>query len=464
MTAIAVIGGGWAGLSAAVRLRQRGLSVDVFEASRTLGGRARRVQSPALGAGIDNGQHILLGAYAETLGLMQELGLNAACLLHRERLSLRSLDESFALRAAALPAPLHLLGALLNARGLGIGDRLRILSIIQALRRRKWRTAQGLAVAQWLEQGRQTPHAIQIFWRPLCLAALNTPLDQACAQLFARVLQDSLGGPKNACDILIPRVDLSQLWPEHVERYAPDSGASRLCVHRGHAVRHLASSASQVELDGQAFDAVIVAGNAPATHRLLQQLSPSGAGQCYLSMLAAFDYIPIATLTLRLERPWRLPQAMLLLKDDPGQLQFGQWLFDRSALAAGPGRKSAGKGPSAPADSDHVPTYADSLVHIVISDARDMMRHDRASVIAATIAQVREQSGRHGAMPCVLNHEMIVEKRATFAATPGLKRPANRTPWSRVWVAGDWTDTSYPGVLEGAVRSGREAARAIRLD
>lgn len=435
---IAVIGGGWAGLSAAVRLRQHGYSVTVFEASRTLGGRARRVHSPTLNADIDNGQHILLGAYTETLALMQALGQNSQALLHREPLALESADGSFALRAGALPAPLHLLGAIIGARGLGMGERLRLIGIIQALKRRKWVTQPGMTVAQWLAHGKQSPHAIQLFWQPLCLAALNTPIQQACAQLFARVLQDSLGGPKAACDVLISRVDLSQLWPDQVAHCAPAHKAGRLDIRCGHAVRQLAGDASRVELDGVAYDGVVVAANAPAAHRLLRQLRPSESGARYLDMLAAFEYIPIATLTLQLKSAWRLPRAMLLLKDAPAALQFGQWLFDCSMFMDAP--------------------TASTLLNIVISDARGLMAHNRADVITAITTQIRAQCSRYGAMPEVVSHELIIEKRATFAATPGLQRPPNRSPWPRVWIAGDWTDTAYPAVLEGAVRSGKSAA------
>ncbi len=437
---IAVVGGGWAGLSAAVRLRQYGCSVVVFEAARTLGGRARRVSSSTLNTRIDNGQHILLGAYTETLALMQELGLNVQDLFLRERLQLHSADDSFSLRAGALPAPLHLLGAILSARGLGLMERLRIIAITTRLRRQGWKVDDGMTVAQWLAQGRQSPRAIQLFWQPLCLAALNTPMDAACAQLFARVLQDSLGGPAHASDVLIPRVDLSQLWPDQVAQYRPDGTSGELAVRPGCAVRKLQAWSSHVDVDGSPFDAVVVAGNAPATHRLLQQLDPCESGTDYLSTLSAFQYLPIATLTLQLERSWNRTRPMLLLKDFPERMQYGQWLFDRSA--------------SGPADSQ-------CLLNIVISDARAFMEHSRAKVIAATIDQVREQSGREADMPGVRNHEVIIEKRATFAAVPGLRRPSNSTPWPRIWVAGDWTDTGYPAVLEGAVRSGKEAAHAI---
>jgi predicted NAD/FAD-dependent oxidoreductase len=294
---------------------------------------------------------------------------------------------------------------------------------------------------------------IRKFWEPLCLAALNTPLPNACAQLFARVLQDSLGGSKEACEVLIPRVDLSQLWPEHVERYAPGGPAS-LSVHRGRAIRHLATSPTQVELDGIGFDAVVVAGNAPSAHRLLRQLSPSSAGAAYLVSLDELSYIPIATLTLQLERPWNLPAPMFLLRDKPDQLQFGQWLFDRSFLMPASGPQHAQL-------SDDLASAA-CQINIVISDARSMMKHPANSVVEAITAQLQEQTRRLGPMPAVVGHEVIVEKRATFAAVPRLKRPLNDTPWPRVWVAGDWTDTGYPAVLEGAVRSGRDAADAVQ--
>lgn len=428
----AVIGGGWAGLSAAVRLRQAGHNVVVFEASRTLGGRARRVDSPSLNTSIDNGQHLLLGAYTETLALMRLLGLDPDAQFDRLPLALSAADGSFALRVPTLPAPFHLLGAILGAHGISFTERVAVARLIQALKRHDWVTPADQTVAQWLRQGRQSARVIRMLWQPLCLAALNTPLDLACAQLFARVLKDSLGGPRSACDVLLPKVDLSSLWPDHVEHAFAAAPGARLTVRRGHAVRHLALHRSGVLLDGEFFDAAVVAANTPAALRLLRQLPASNTGMQYLHMLEAFTFLPIATVSLQLKHAWRLPQAMLLLKDDPGSLQFGQWLFDR-----------------------------DGRFNIVISDARALQSAPRQGAVAAIIQQVREQTRGFGHMPDVSGHEIIIEKRATFAAVPGLARPGNRTAWERVWAAGDWTDTGYPGVLEGAVRSGRDAAALI---
>jgi len=447
---IAVVGAGWAGLAAAQRLKRHGYVVTVFEAAQTLGGRARRIHSRALDAYIDNGQHILLGAYTETQALMRELGLDPATLFHRERLLLESADGHFKLGTAALPAPWHLLAAIVGARGLGLREKWGLIAITSALQSRGWKVDKGQTVAQWLNRGKQSKNAIRWFWQPLCLAALNTPLDHACAQLFAHVLRDSVGGPRHASDVLIPNVDLTQLWPDSLDAYLAGGTQDGSALHRGHAVRQLACGAGHVEVDGTPFDAAILAANAPATCKLLEQVDPSEDGKRYLAALAAFSYIPIATISLRLAHPWALPQAMLLLRDDPARLHFGQWLFNRHTVC-----RSSARDQTATSKADSL------LLHIVVSDARALMERQREHVVAAAIEQIQEQTRRFAPMPAVNGHSVIVEKRATFAAVPGLSRPGNGTPWPRLWVAGDWTDTGYPAVLEGAVRSGRQAADSV---
>ena len=450
---IAVIGGGWAGLTAAWSLLRQGQSVELFEAARVLGGRARTVHARKLDLPIDNGQHILLGAYTETLTVMQELGLDPDLLFHRESMALDSADGAFRLHALPLPAPLHLLGGVLSARGLSLKERLGLIRLISTLRRQDWTPAAGLSVLQWLQQGRQTPHAIRMFWQPLCLAALNTPIDQACALLFAHVLRDSLGGSKTDTDILISRVDLSSLWPNTLASRFDELASQGARLHLAHAVRQLDTCPTGVYVDGQHFDAVVVAGNTPSCLKLLQQLPAMDGSQAYLAMLSNFRFLPIATLTLQLEQAWHLPHPMLMLQDSPEQLQFGQWLFDRSAYAA--------KNLTMPNQSDNTALNAQRLLHVVISDASALQAHAPSDIAQAIIKQIQTQTRRFGNMPHVVNYELIVEKRATFAATPALPRPGVNTPWPRVWVAGDWTDTGYPGVLEGAVRSGRAAAQAI---
>lgn len=443
---VAVVGAGWAGLAAALRLRELGHSVVVHEAARTLGGRARRVHARALDCWTDNGQHLLLGAYTQTLQVMRRLRLDPQALFYRMPLRLESADGQFSIKAANLPAPWHLLAGIATARGLRLSEKLALIAITNKLQKAQWETPPEQTVSQWLEQGRQSPHAIRTFWHPLCIAALNTPLEAASAQLFAHVLRDSLGGNKQASDLLIPRVDLTRLWPDALEHALHGDPLGRSSVLKGHTVRQLRTAARYVQVQDRHFDAVIVAGNAPSSHRLLAQLPASPLSTAYLESLAAFSFLPIATISLRLAQPWALPTPMLLLRDDPARRQFGQWLFDSSAL----GRPLRHEAP-----------HGDTLVHIVVSDARAMQEHEAAEVIAGLVTQLREQTRRYAPLPEVVAHNIIVEKRATFAAVPGLARPQNRTPWPRVWVAGDWTNTEYPAVLEGAVRSGLQAATEL---
>lgn len=477
---VAVIGGGWAGLAAAFQLHRAGIDTTVFEAARTLGGRARSVDSPSLEATIDNGQHILLGAYTETLALIKDLGIDVDSVLYRQALSLRSADNSFILRAPALPEPLHLLGAIVSAKGLSLSERWRLIAINRRLQKAHWKTPTGWTVAQWLKAGRQSDHVIRRFWQPLCLAALNTPIEQACAQVLATVLRDSLGGAKAASDTLIPRVDLTALWPAHLP--------SGINIRAGHVVRRLENHTSHVAVDGERYDAIIVATNAPSAHRLLKPLTTpdtdcppvstpvltaasdsaaphatatgSDKTQQWLSTLAAFSYIPIATVTLKLQTAWQLPHPMLMLSESPEHDHFGQWLFDRSVFMNNPlaglhgvrqnieplMRAAVGEG------------HKHTMLTVVISDARALSERPRQAVVGGVIAQIKEQTRRFPNMPAIIGHELIIEKRATFAAVPHLRRPVNATPWPRIQVAGDWTDTGYPAVLEGAVRSGKAAA------
>ncbi|WP_233238962.1 FAD-dependent oxidoreductase [Bordetella sp. LUAb4] len=492
---VAVVGAGWAGLAAAVALHDRGYAVTVLEAGRTPGGRARRVTHADFDLPLDNGQHILLGAYSDTLALMRRLGCDPDRLLARMPLALASLDGAFRLRAPRLPAPLHAAYALLTARGLDGRARMAALRLMRALQHAQWQLPAADSVADLLARHGQPDSAVRWLWEPLCLAALNTPIAQADAQLFAHVLRDSLAGKRAASDLLLPRVDLSALWPD---------AAAALCdVRYGVTVRLVEPSADGVRIDGDFYDAAILAVPPANAARLLGaalgddqvftdgSMSGNGAAFDYDSKLAdgstlrdgsaaadvstlangpalgagsivrrappmsgadlaarlsSFEYSPIATLNLRLAAPWRLPMPMMMLREDAARGHDGQWLFDRAALA---GDTSRGE------------------LSIVVSAAAPLAdrlaQTDRESVMAPLIEQVREQAARGGLppLPAMAHAELLVDKRATFLATPGLARPGNATPWPALCLAGDWTDTGYPAALEGAVRSGQRAATLI---
>ncbi|SAI72256.1 oxidoreductase [Bordetella ansorpii] len=433
----AIIGGGWAGLAAAAALRDAGAAVTVFEAGRTPGGRARRVVHPEFGDGLDNGQHILLGAYTQTLALMRRLGRNPDALLMRRPLRLASLDGTFRLSAARLPAPWHAALALLTARGMGWRDKLAALRMMNTLRRDGWQVPAEWTVGRLLSHHAQTADLTRRVWEPLCLAALNTPPALASAALFVRVLKDSLVGGLRDSDILLPCVDLSALWP--------DAAARQVTMRYGSTVRQLDPSDRWVDVNGERFDAAVLAVPPLVAARLLGNALRETGSQALLKALQAFDYMPIATLNLRLAQPWPLPEPMMMLREDATRGHAGQWLFDRSRLTGG------GQG---------------AELAVVVSAAAGLADADRDTIIADLVEQVREQAARHPGglppMPAVELAELFIEKRATFAAVPNRARPLNHTPWRTLALAGDWTDTGYPGVLEGAVRSGLQAARVLQ--
>jgi|LauGreDrversion2_3_1035106.scaffolds.fasta_scaffold00386_3 squalene-associated FAD-dependent desaturase len=433
---LAVVGAGWAGLAAAVALKSHGATVTVFEAAPLAGGRARRVDDLNMGA-IDNGQHLLLGAYTETLALLTQLhpGRRVDALLHRIPLHLESADGEFCLKAANLPAPLHTLWGLLNARGLSWQERWQAIRMVVLLKRQRWQAPAMLSVAQLLEQHQQSARLCRRLWIPLCLASLNTSTEQACAQLFLNVLRDSLDAPRHHSDMLIPSVDLTALWPQ--------AAADTVTIRYRHIVREICPTATAVSIDGEAFEGCVLTTPPYACARMLKPSESSEASDTLLAQLGAFQYRSIATLTLQLEAAWYPPQPILLLDEDSARGHFGQWVFKRP--------------------------QANDQISVVMSDAADYLKHERASFVDNIAMQIREQvqyhpnslRSAHPTMPAVKAHRLIVEKRATFAAVPGLQRPTNQSPWPRLSLAGDWTDTGYPAVLEGAVRSGKQAAKTL---
>lgn len=430
---IAVVGAGWAGLAAAVRLKDLGSTVTVFEAAPVAGGRARGVDDVNMGR-IDNGQHLMLGAYTESLKLIERLQASPSLehVLFRSPLHLESADGSFKLQASTLPAPLNTLLALLSAKGLGLSERLRALRMMLRCRLAGWRAQPNETVQSLLRRHQQSAMLAHRLWTPLCLAALNTPIAQSCAQLFLNVLRDSLDGRRDASDLLIPTVDLTQLWPE--------AAAQTMTMRYRHLVREVRATPTQVQIDQEQFDACVVAVPPYAAARIL--FDTSDDGNALQRILQAFEYRAIATLTLELESDWQPPQSMLMLEEDLARGHVGQWVFKRARQPR--------------------------QLSVVISDATDFLKQDRALFVQTVATQIREQCAKHPLsareMPAVKHQRLIVEKRATFDAVPGLARPTNTSPWPRIVLAGDWTDTGYPAVLEGAVRSGLAAAAILEKE
>ncbi|MCX7220111.1 MAG: FAD-dependent oxidoreductase, partial [Burkholderiales bacterium] len=296
---IAVIGAGWAGCSAATHLTELGHQVTLIEAARTLGGRARRVELHD--HALDNGQHILLGAYSETLALMKTLGIDSASALLTLPLQMcyPSTESGMHFVAPKLPAPLHLLIALLKAKGLSRADKLSLARFSTTARWMDWQLHQDCSVSELLQRFDQTEKLCRLMWVPLCIAALNTPPERASAQIFLNVLRDSLGAKRAASDMLIPRADLSSLLPEAAARQVQQNGGQVLL---GNAVKSLTLNTDQrwqcedSHSDpalAQNWDAIIIATDAEHAKRLLATIDHKEFPAPSIS--SNFSYEPITT-------------------------------------------------------------------------------------------------------------------------------------------------------------------------
>jgi len=425
---VAVIGGGYAGFAAAVTLATAGCAVTVFESARTLGGRARRVEAYRIT--VDNGQHILLGAYAQTLALIRTVhGAGAEPeLLDRRRLCLEE-PGVFRLSTPALPAPLHLAVALLLARGWSWAERQATIAFVRGLRREHFRCDSSLTVGLLL--GGQPAAVVRGLWEPLCLAALNTPITVASATVFLNVLAAAFGARARDSDLLLPRVDLSSLFPDPAAAYVVDRGGE---IRKRTMVNGLGARADGVILRigyrEERFDAAVLAvGPHQLTHLLFDGEGDPRATQA-LNQVAAFAYEPIVTAYLQYSTPLELAHPMQKLDGAPGQ-----WVFDRGQLG-GP------KGLAAVVISTDLPSTR--IGHNALARSIDAQLHRlQPSLPAPTWMQV------------------IAERRATYACIAGLGRPAPGKIAPRLWLAGDYTDPDFPATLEAATRSGVTAARAL---
>ena len=424
---VAVIGAGWAGCAAAIEATRLGHHVTVFEASRTPGGRARRldVAHDGQSLALDNGQHILIGAYSETLKLMTDVGVDTRAALHRMPLTMQFPDAS-GLKLPTLPAPLDALVGILRARGWSWADKLSLLKTATLWQLQKFKCSPQQSVAD-LCRG-VSPRVMATLIEPLCVSALNTPADRASGQVFLRVLKDSLFAVSGGSNLLLPKADLSALLPDAALSWlAAQGGQARLGI-RIQSVT--ADGNQQWQLVGNAdadlgpFDSVILACPPAEAARLARSSRLPCAD--WLALADGLQHEAIATV-YALAPGTRLSQPMLALASSPAYP--AQFVFDRGQLAGLPG-----------------------LLAFVISASQQSSAELTAMVTAQAAAQLGI-SDMH-----IL--QTVVEKRATFACIPGLQRPGQQIA-PGLLACGDYVDGPYPATLEGAVRSGLQTARLL---
>ncbi|WP_372658716.1 hydroxysqualene dehydroxylase HpnE [Hydrogenophaga sp.] len=458
---IAIVGGGWAGMAAAVELAGAHHDITVFEATRTLGGRARAldVELPdGTPITLDNGQHLLIGAYTETLALMQRVGMPPAQSLLRLPLSLAFSDGSGLQTpswAAGWPAPLDAVAAIATATGWSWRERLALVRTSLAWQRAGFVCAPQLSVAALCAGLPQRVRDELI--EPLCVSALNTAMADASAQVFLRVWQDALLGQGfeafSASSMLLPHTDLSALFPEAAARWllAHHEAHARLLL--GTRIQGLHNDGTRWRLHGegigeeggdisQPYDQVIWATAASPAALVAQAAAADPRTQAahgpeladWAAAAAALDFTAITTVYA-----WgngaHLRSPMLALRPWPdAQRAPAQFAFDRGQLK--------------PNDA-----AMQGVLAFVVSNSSG----ERGDLQARVLQQAAEQLDLHRLQAL----QTVVEKRATFACTPGLQRPPMAMA-PGLWAAGDYLQGPYPATLESAVRSGRAAAQRVQ--
>ena len=434
---VAIVGAGWAGCTAAVEACRLGHQVTLFEAARLAGGRARRVEVTHDGRKLtlDNGQHILIGAYSECLQLMAELGVDLDAGLLRLPLTMRFPDRS-GLQFPKLPTPLDALAGILGARGWSWRDKASLLRASLVWKKNGFKCAPQLSVTELCNSVSATVMATLI--EPLCVSALNTPPERASGAVFLRVLRDALFSVSAGSNLLLPRADLSALLPDAALAWLAQHGGQVRLGTRVQSVRPAQSGRQGAgwTLSGDPFsglpvtdtlgnfDAVVLACQPTEAARLA---AGCGTGcEPWRGQARALKYEAIATV-YAFSPATKLAEPMLALRSSRDMP--AQFVFDRGQLGGEEG-----------------------LLAFVVSTSQA----DAATLAAQVQAQAQAQLG----LSQLQLVQTIVEKRATFACTPGLQRPAVELA-TGLLACGDYVDGPYPATLEGAVRSGLEAARRL---
>lgn len=443
-TLVVVVGGGFAGLSAAARLAAHGVHVIVLEAKSRLGGRATSFRDRDTGVVVDNGQHVLLGCYGDTFAFLETIGARDRVRL-APSLGVTMIDEQgrrTRLACPPLPSPFHALAGVFDWDALDWRDRLSFLKMGAPLRlaQRELRRGSSLRAAspgetveRWLVRHGQTHRLRELLWHPLALAALNQPADAAAAPVFARVLAEMLSGGPEAAAIALPVEPLTEMYAEPARTFVNAHGG---IVRTGAPARvDIRDQMATVAVEDEQWtpDAVIVAAPWFAWPTLFT--GDTTALAPILDRAQATTASPIVSVNLWYDGPVMeepfvgLPRRRL------------QWIFRRDEAGGGTG-----------------------AVSLVSSGASDLVECTNAELVALADAEVR--AALPEARGLTLGGASVVrEPRATFSLAPGQPdRPGTRSPVRGLYLAGDWVATGLPATIEGAVRSGHAAADAVLSD
>ena len=424
---IAIVGAGWAGLSAAICATQAGHLVTLFEASRHWGGRARSLHiNGEDGPILDNGQHILIGAYQNCLQLMKTVGVEADKVLWRLPLQIIKADGT-GLRLKNWPFPLNLLSGIASAKAWRLKDKASLVRKALEWQLQNFTCDPHLSVTD-ICLG-LTPTLQQDLIEPLCVAALNTPASEASGRVFLRVLKDALFGPAGSADLLLPRHDLGQIFPQAAIQWLQKNGADCRLGTRIENLDWQANRTPAWQVLDMDFDHVVIATTSNEAARLIAPFNADWSDQA-----RQIQFEAIATVYVQAPSHVQLPHPMLALASNANAP--AQFVFDRGLIC----------------HSSNPP----GLMAFVASAAQEGKEILEAQVMLQAQALMQALGYPHADSERLQLLQTVVEKRATFACVPHLQRPS-ASPHPMLSVCGDYIDGPYPATLEGAVMSGIQA-------
>ena len=424
---IAVVGAGWAGLSAAICATQAGHQVTLYEASRHWGGRARSLTLHGhKEVTLDNGQHILIGAYHQTLRMMKTVGVQEESAVWRLPLQLIKPDGT-GLALKNLPFPLNLIWGIASAKGWHWIDKWSLVQKAIEWQRQNFTCEAHLNVADVCTG--LTSNLFEDLIEPLCVAALNTPAHEASGAIFLRVMKDALLGPSGSADLLLPRQDLGQVFPNAAIRWLEEKNVTCNMGVRVESLTWHPNSKPHWQINADLFDHVVVATTSNEAARLIAPFNSAWSDQTQ-----KLEHAAIATVYLQASQSFQLPHPMMaLISNSQAPAQF---VFDRGLMC-----------PQA-----HTP----GLLAFVASAVQESKEILKVQIMQQAKDLLRSLGHSNNEIDSLEVLQTVVEKRATFACTPNLERPGNN-PYPGLSVCGDYIEGPYPATLEGAVMSGIQA-------
>ncbi len=434
MSDVIIIGGGLSGLAVAVELVTKGAKVTLFEQSPKLGGRCYSYIDDTTGDVVDNGQHVLVGAYHHTLRYLEMIGTRSF-LKEQSKLELPFFHPTkgfHTFKVSSLPKPFHLTSGMLQFSLLSFWERKRLLNVgleLQTWNKKKEEALKSLTIDQWLTSLKQSDDAKKCFWNPIAVSVMNELPEQASALLFARSIRATFLGKKSDSAILVPTIGQTELYVKGAEELLRKHKAE-VFVNKG--VERIVFDGNKVvgvEVEGRVIKAHSVVSCVPY-FALPALLGENVSKVPSLVHVGKFKSVPIVSLNCWFDREF-------MEYDFAGLIDMKlQWVFNRRRLMNETGK-------------------ATSYICAVISGAYDSVGMSKDDLVQMALRDFHKAFSK--SRDAKLVHSVVIkEKRATFSSSNEIEefRPNTETSIKNFYLAGDWTNTGLPATIEGAVGSG----------